>query len=320
MNPAIGVSVLMTTYNQADCVVDALESVLAQDTSFDVEILVHDDASNDGTVDILRAYERDHPGRIRLFLEETNRFVEYASRGYFSCLLAPEAHGTYVALLEGDDYWCDPHKLERQYAYMEAHPNCSECIHRARRVDASSGETIDLMGMGEDVRDLDADDVIASWNVPTASRFIRRSLLPAYASDWVFDKPAGDFPLAVYLASCGYTHHDPMVASVYRFRRPGSYSATTLAGYHSAENALRWLVMLDEIDARTSGAHHGAIKTHVDAYADVVHRWIAGEEARREEAVRLETEQAEALQAERDQTEKTAGRRLRHRILRALRR
>lgn len=227
----IEVSVLCTTYNQAPYVAHMMEGIMRQETSFGYEVLVHDDASTDGTLEVLDGYKERLGNTLRLFTEERNRFAEYSSRGYFSSLLAPEARGTYVALCEGDDYWCDPHKLQRQYEYMQAHPQCTLCVHNALRVDSSTGQETDVMGLGDLTHDVDADQLIFAWHIPSAppaaSRFVRKSSLATYARSWVFDKPAGDFPLAVYLADCGYVHHEPFVGSVYRFGVSGSYSQTT---------------------------------------------------------------------------------------------
>ncbi len=262
------VSVLLVTFNQADCVAQALEGILAQKTSFGFELLVHDDCSTDGTLEILESFQRDFSDTMRLFTEERNRMGELAC-GYFTEVLAPAARGKYLAFCEGDDYWSDRDKLQHQFDYMEEHPDCAEFNHAALRIDQVSGYR-DYVGMGAEARELATDDVILGWNVPTASRFIRKSALEGYVDEWAFDKPAGDFPLAIYLSLHGFMHYEPIALSVYRFRRPGSYSSRTLSDEHTVANARRWLSMLEQIDARTDGAHRNALAAHVEYYVSII--------------------------------------------------
>ena len=118
------VSICCAAYNHAPYIAQALESFLAQDVP--IEILVHDDASTDGTQDILRDYARRYPDVVRPLFETENQY----SRGVAidPTFNYPRARGKYIALCEGDDCWCDPHKLRRQVDYMEAHPDCTFCF------------------------------------------------------------------------------------------------------------------------------------------------------------------------------------------------
>jgi glycosyltransferase involved in cell wall biosynthesis len=120
------VSVLITAFNHELFIAEAMESVLAQKTDFEYEIVAGDDCSVDRTRAILQEYERCHPGRVRLVLPDTNSgnhgnslFVE----------LMRTARGEYIAVLDGDDYWTRPDKLQRQVEHLDAHPACSLCFH-----------------------------------------------------------------------------------------------------------------------------------------------------------------------------------------------
>jgi glycosyltransferase involved in cell wall biosynthesis len=117
------VSICCTTYNHAPFIRHALDGFLAQRVDFPLEILINDDASTDGTPDILREYERAHPELFRVVYQAENQF----SRGVRPMLdlLFPRASGKYLALCEGDDYWTDPEKLRKQVGYLEAHPDCT---------------------------------------------------------------------------------------------------------------------------------------------------------------------------------------------------
>lgn len=121
------VSICCITYNHEKFIKDAIEGFLMQKTDFPFEILVHDDASTDETPDILREYQEKHPDLFRIVFQTENRY----SRGLKNTpLLYNMARGKYIALCEGDDYWTDPLKLQKQVDFLEAHPECSLCCHR----------------------------------------------------------------------------------------------------------------------------------------------------------------------------------------------
>lgn len=117
------VTVCITTYNLERYIAQALESVLAQNTDFQYEIIVGDDCSTDGTRDILHRYQKDHPDKIRLILHKTNIGV---NKNDYS--LINEAKGEYIAWLDGDDYWTDTDKLSKQVRILDSHKEFS-CVH-----------------------------------------------------------------------------------------------------------------------------------------------------------------------------------------------
>ncbi|WP_420457736.1 glycosyltransferase family 2 protein [Neolewinella sp.] len=124
------VSVSVVTYNQAHLIERTLDSILAQQVSFDYEIVVGDDCSTDGTRDILERYRTRHPDKIRLLLYDQRL---PGTPGRQNNMRNPMAcRGKYTALLDGDDYWIDPHKLQSQYEVMERHPELSISLHDTR--------------------------------------------------------------------------------------------------------------------------------------------------------------------------------------------
>ena len=117
---SVSVSVIVTTYNQADTIGRTLDSILMQQCHVPVEIVIGEDCSTDGTLAICQTYAARHPDRILLMANKPNKgFVN----NYFDCLFA--AHGTYIADCAGDDWWTDPLKLEKQVRILEAHPDVS---------------------------------------------------------------------------------------------------------------------------------------------------------------------------------------------------
>ena len=113
------VSVSCITFNHAGYIRQALDSFLMQKTDFAYEILIHDDASTDGTIDIIKEYEERYPDIIRPVLETENQYSKGISNisGVFNF---PRARGRYIAMCEGDDYWSDPYKLQKQFDLMES--------------------------------------------------------------------------------------------------------------------------------------------------------------------------------------------------------
>ncbi len=122
------VSILCTAYNHEQYIRSALESFVSQKTGFAFEVLVNDDASSDGTAAIIREYEEKYPDIIRPFYQKENQFSK--GIGYiYENIFYPHARGKYFAFCEGDDYWTDESKLQRQVDFLESHPDYSACVH-----------------------------------------------------------------------------------------------------------------------------------------------------------------------------------------------
>ena len=114
------VSISCITYNHCKYIKDAIEGFLMQRTNFPIEILIHDDASTDGTTDIIREYEQKYPDIIKPIYEKENQW----NKGRRGSLVfnVPRAKGKYIAFCEGDDYWTDPYKLQKQVDFLEENP------------------------------------------------------------------------------------------------------------------------------------------------------------------------------------------------------
>ena len=134
MNEAISenpmVSICTLTYNQAPYIRQCLEGLLMQKTDFLFEILIHDDASTDGTVAIIQEYEKKYPSIIKPIYQKEN---QYSKRVNISCTFQyPRAKGKYIALCEGDDYWTDPLKLQKQVDFLENNHEYGMCYTKCR--------------------------------------------------------------------------------------------------------------------------------------------------------------------------------------------
>ena len=126
MNNNLLVSVCMITYNHASFVREAIEGVLSQKTHFKFELIISDDVSSDNTREICESYQRDYPEIIRLVFREQNLGI---CKNFYQTLSL--AKGQYVAVCEGDDYWTDPYKLQKQIDYLSVHPSAIMLYHNA---------------------------------------------------------------------------------------------------------------------------------------------------------------------------------------------
>jgi len=123
------VSISCTTYNHKNYIRDAIEGFLKQKAKFQFEILLHDDASTDGTNEIIKEYEHKYPDLIFPVYQKENQY----SKGVVisPTFNWPRARGKYIALCEGDDYWTDPYKLQKQVELLERRSDCSACFTNA---------------------------------------------------------------------------------------------------------------------------------------------------------------------------------------------
>ena len=120
------VSVCCITYNHAQFIRKCLDGFLMQETSFPIEILIHDDCSTDGTTEIIREYEAKYPDLIFPLYEEENQYQQ-GKAAEIDFYNYRRARGKYIAYCEGDDYWTDPLKLQKQVDFMEANPEYGLC-------------------------------------------------------------------------------------------------------------------------------------------------------------------------------------------------
>ncbi|WP_133633875.1 glycosyltransferase [Halomonas ventosae] len=126
------VSILCITYNHYGYISRAIESFLSQDLRSPFEVIIHDDASTDGTSDIIRAYQSQYPNIVKSIFQEENQFSK--GRVVFD-IAHKKAIGKYIAYCEGDDYWMDPQKIKLQCAYLENHPHISVTSHDSFSMD-----------------------------------------------------------------------------------------------------------------------------------------------------------------------------------------
>jgi glycosyltransferase involved in cell wall biosynthesis len=237
MNMAdVVVSVMVITYNQEAYIARTLESVLMQQTDFDYELVIGEDSSTDRTRDIVRDYADRFPGRIRLVLAEKNLGP---SANSLATLKA--CRGRYIAICEGDDYWVDPLKLQKQVGFLNLNPEYSLCCGSFESLNEGSGERNIInkfnRSAGADGVPFSLDEMEDEWLTKTLTVCFRRDALFEYfskAPKYAFRR---DVHLFYHLIKEGKGFYSNDVLGVYRIHGGGLYSANvgvvnTNVAYH----------------------------------------------------------------------------------------
>lgn len=218
------VSIVCITYNQEPYIAQALDGFLMQETTFPIEIIVHDDASTDKTAEIIREYERKHPDLFVCLLQKENQYTKCP----YSVLEVPftKARGKYIALCEGDDYWIDPHKLQKQVYQLEANEEYSMCFHNAQIIydDKSQKDRLFCSNFFDNQIFETSDFILRDWFCPTASMVFKKASLPIYPG-WAKRVQSADFTLQLFLSTNGSAVYINETMSVYRGNALNSLSS-----------------------------------------------------------------------------------------------
>jgi glycosyltransferase involved in cell wall biosynthesis len=226
MNPKVSVCII--TYNHEKFVSQALDGVLMQKTDFNFEVLIGEDDSSDDTRKIVKEYARRYPGKIRLFLNNRRDVIYINSKptGRYNLINnLKHSQGEYIALLEGDDFWSDQQKLQKQVDFLEDHPECSMCFHWVDRLDEESGQLIDPPIGPEVMQEAYAlDDLYEQGNFIGTCSVVYRNRMFKGIPDWYYNVPVGDFPLHLLNAAHGKIGFIDEIMGVYRMHKGGVFS------------------------------------------------------------------------------------------------
>ncbi|MDD4748054.1 MAG: GNAT family N-acetyltransferase [Salinivirgaceae bacterium] len=218
------VSISCITYNHVHFIRQAIEGFLMQKTNFAFEILIHDDASTDGTTNIVREYAEKYPNLIFPVLQEENKY----SKGIkiSATFLWPKARGKYIALCEGDDYWTDPYKLQKQVDFLEANEEYSMCFHKVDQIfEGDETEKNKLVEFHEG--DYTTTRIWEEWVIQTGSIVLRSEIIhdPKFLTR--ISNPRmyyGDLFVILSAAEIGKIYGFKDIMSVYR-KHQGSITA-----------------------------------------------------------------------------------------------
>lgn len=210
------VSIVCTTYNQEKYIRDALNGFIMQKTEFPFEVIIHDDASTDNTTNIIKEYESKYPEIIKPIYQKENQFSKGIKLG--AAFIYPKTKGKYIALCEGDDYWIDPLKLQKQINFMKEHPDCSMCFHNARTENTFQKEKGFIFNVHS--REYTSSELFLRWTVPTASMLLKKEILDLniLSSPSILD---GDIMCVLLAANKGKVYGLSETMSVYRIHESG---------------------------------------------------------------------------------------------------
>jgi glycosyltransferase involved in cell wall biosynthesis len=218
------VSICCVTYNHENFICDAIDSFLMQKTTFPIEIIIHDDASRDKTPEIVKRYADKHPDLIVPIFQAENQL----SKGVkiFSTYVLPKIRGKYIALCEGDDYWIDPFKLQKQFDYIKNDFEVSLCFHAVIKADQKTGRE-EIVRAERFLKNnyLEVQELLLSeWVHHTTSLLLLAEVLIKY-KDFIELCPAGDIAFKLLASKHGKIGYIPDVMAVYRKNSDGSWSS-----------------------------------------------------------------------------------------------
>lgn len=259
------VSISFVAYNAEPFICEALESCLMQKVDFPYEIIIHDDASQDRTPQIIKEYAQKYPDKIVPILQRENQFsqgVEIISKYIF-----PKAKGKYIAFLEADDYWTNPEKLSYQVEFLESHPSVSMCftasehfyiqnkkkkhIKRYRNCDSVCSEKDVILRGG---RILDMVSVMARMSV-------FNDLPHWFSYTYLWDVTV---PLLSLLH--GNIYYLDKITSVYRYGVPGSWTQNNVKYTERRKaNIDKILNLYDAFDDFTDHQYHKLINRKLNS-------------------------------------------------------
>ncbi|MDD2494720.1 MAG: glycosyltransferase, partial [Tissierellia bacterium] len=215
MEPPI-VSICCITYNQEKFIRDTIEGFLKQKTTFPIEILIHDDASTDKTAHIIREYEKKYPDIVKPIYQNDNKYSKGIPISFTYNF--PRVKGKYIALCEGDDYWIDPLKLQKQVNFLEENEDYG-LVGTSNKIYIEKKDIYIIHKLKE--AEYSFEDFVIANRITTLTSCFRTDLLKEYLKEI---KPqqkgwySGDYPMWMYMSKKKKVKIFPDITAVYRKR------------------------------------------------------------------------------------------------------
>lgn len=218
----IYVSCVCITYNHESFIKDTIDAMLAQKTEYKFEIIIHDDVSNDKTREIIESYKEQYPNIIRLVLQEEN---QYSKGRRITPIAVSFSKGDYIALCEGDDYWTDSLKLQKQVTFLEENPDYILSYHDAYIID-SDGHLLKKSKMPDNKKiDLTESQLSRCKGFPLTMSWMYRNINLGDYSE-INKVKNGDTFLSSILGLHGKgKYHQDILPAAYRMHSGGIWSA-----------------------------------------------------------------------------------------------
>jgi len=222
------VSISLITYNHADYIKQALDSILMQETNFEYELIIGEDGSTDGTREIVISYKEKYPDKIKVFLNKRENviFIDGKPTGRWNLIHnLQHCGGEYIALLEGDDYWTDVKKLQKQVDLLEKNHDFSMCFHKV--IFASEETNVDpiVYQPYKKKRSYALEELIQKNFIATLSVLYRNFDFFSKLPEWYYAFPVGDYPLHLLTAQKGRIGYIDDQMGVRRLHKSGYWSS-----------------------------------------------------------------------------------------------
>jgi glycosyltransferase involved in cell wall biosynthesis len=232
------VSIAVITFNQEKYIAQAIDSILMQEVNFDYEIVIGEDCSTDRTRLIVQDFQKRYPDKIRLLLPD-----KHLGGAKNFALVLQACHGQYIAILNGDDYWTSPHKLQKQVDFLDENPECAMCFHNVRVVyEDGSREPYDFNPINQkEISTL--EELLAGNFIQTCSAMFRRDLLDK-VPDWLYTIVPQDWATYILITQHGMIGYINEVMGVYRRHSGGVFYR--LNRIQHLEKAIRFYEVINE--------------------------------------------------------------------------
>ena len=213
------VSVQCLVYNHELYLNQCLDSILMQQTKFDYEIVIHEDCSTDKSKKIIQEYVDKYPDIIKPIYQKENQYGKIGFYGIFQIMTA-KSQGKYLAICEGDDFWIDSYKLQKQVDFLENHSDYSMCFHNAIVLyqNLNKDAHVFCRNMNKS-KNILLKEIVSDWIIPTASIVLRKDIYPLPL--WTSNIYSYDMTLALWAYDKGHVYYISDLMSCYRKNETG---------------------------------------------------------------------------------------------------
>lgn len=213
------VSIAIIAYNHSKFIIQAVNSVLMQQVNFDYELVIGEDCSTDNTGELLVNLQKQHPNKIRLLSSEKNLGVQ---RNYNRTIQA--CQGQYIAVLDGDDYWTSPCKLQKQVDFLDSHPEFTACFHNVLIYFEDESRSHHRMRPPDQRKVVTFEDLLITKTIPTCSLMFRNGLVKEFP-EWAYSVYMVDWLLNLLCARNGPIGYIDEMMATYRIHPEGLWSS-----------------------------------------------------------------------------------------------
>lgn len=258
------VSIICTAYNQQKYITKMLDSIVFQKAEFEYEVIVHDDASTDSTIEIIEEYSKKHSCIVPVFENEnqSSKSIKTIPR------LITMARGKYLAFCEGDDYFCDFFKLQKQVDILEKEEDVVACVHAAYKISEDGKRDLGTRKPYVEKDYLDTSDIVKCIGrlYSLNSLMCRKSALTDLDGLYL-ECRVGDIPIALHLSRKGRIRYLSEIMSVYRIGSDGSWNIRMRNDKKKKlDYQLNVIETLEKFDALENEKYHTEVKERIAAY------------------------------------------------------